>query len=280
MLWQNGGMTDLGTLGSDQARAYGINDLGQVVGGSNNGSFARLFWWSAVAVWLIRGTERSAHVDGDSTCTVNCDGSESDWSDAYPDLQDALGDAQPGDQVWVRGNTQNPYRPALSDRYASFVLENGVELYGGFAGTSGETLQDRDWRRYETVLSGDLNGNDGPSFANNGENSFHVVYGDECNSSVVLDGFTITGGNADYYIVGNILWCSGGGLYIVANPSGPPEVKNCKFVGNTCYAPYGASVHGGWGGGAFVEGEVWFNNCVFEGNEARVGGGIMADTHP
>jgi probable HAF family extracellular repeat protein len=31
-LWQNGTMTDLGTLGGDNSRAFGINSQGQVVG--------------------------------------------------------------------------------------------------------------------------------------------------------------------------------------------------------------------------------------------------------
>ncbi len=38
-LWQNGKMTDLGTLpGGSSSTAYGINDRGQIVGESNDAS--------------------------------------------------------------------------------------------------------------------------------------------------------------------------------------------------------------------------------------------------
>jgi acetyl-CoA C-acetyltransferase len=49
---------------------------------------------------------------------------------------------------------------------------------------------------YETVLSGDLLGDDGQGFANNKENSYHIVTGSGTNDTAALDGFTITAGNA------------------------------------------------------------------------------------
>ena len=61
------------------------------------------------------------------------------------------------------------------EKFASFELSvNGLAVYGGFAG--GETdLSQRDIASNVTVLSGDLAANDGPDFANNDENSYHVV---------------------------------------------------------------------------------------------------------
>ena len=147
----------------------------------------------------------------------------SSWTDAYTDLQDALAVAMAGNEIWVAAGTYKP-AGAAGDRYATFQLISGVPIYGGFAAT--ETQRDqRDWTANETILSGDLNGDDS-GFTNNGENSHHVVTGSGTNSSAVLDGFTIIGGNAN----GSDPYSDGGGMY---SSGGSPTVKNCTFTGNT-----------------------------------------------
>jgi probable HAF family extracellular repeat protein len=48
VMWQNGTITDLGTLGGTQSAAYAINNLGQVVGWAHTASEAtHVFLWSA-----------------------------------------------------------------------------------------------------------------------------------------------------------------------------------------------------------------------------------------
>ncbi len=93
-----------------------------------------------------------------------------------------------------------------------------------------------------------------------GSGNFHVV---QCisgeNPNAVLEGVTITGGNANG-IAGNRL---GGGMY---NSGSSPTVTNCIFSGNQ------ANV----GGGMFNS--VSFpiiTHCVFSGNQADFGGGIV-----
>jgi predicted outer membrane repeat protein len=113
----------------------------------------------------------------------------SSWANAHTDLQSALAAASPDEEIWVASGSYKP--TSTADRTISFTLKNGVAVYGGFAGT--ETL--RDQRNYETnvtVLSGDIGlEND------NSDNSYHVVVGSNTNASAILDGFTITAGNAN-----------------------------------------------------------------------------------
>lgn len=115
----------------------------------------------------------------------------SSWGDAFTDLQDALAVASFGDEIHVAEGT---YRPHASDRTVSFELVDGVDLIGGYS-TGG--VAGPDPTLYETSLSGDLNADDLPGFVNNGENSYHVVLADSTVAMVALDGFTISGGNAD-----------------------------------------------------------------------------------
>ena len=147
------------------------------------------------------------------------------------------------------------------DREATFQLINGVVIKGGYAGFGAPDPDARDIKLYETILSGDLLGNDGPSFANNGENSYNVVTGSWTNETAVIDGFTITAGNANG---SGIPDDSGGGMY---NTDGSPTVINCTFSGNSA----------GWGGGMcnIESSSPTVTNCTFSKNSAYSDGGGM-----
>ena len=159
---------------------------------------------------------------------------------------------QAGTEFWIAAGT---YRPTSDpgERGASFTLQAGVALYGGFTGKEVLRTQ-RDWKTNETILSGEIQ-NDGywPN------NSLHVVSaGKEADGTAVIDGFTVTGGWAYGSLVEEY---SGGGL---AN-YGSPAVSNCTFREN------GAKNGGGMytsGSGSLVTG------CTFEGNRAGEGGGM------
>ena len=58
VIWNDGGMTDLGTLGGDSSYALGVNDNGQVVGYSflADNSTRHAFIWSASAGMTDLGT--------------------------------------------------------------------------------------------------------------------------------------------------------------------------------------------------------------------------------
>ena len=169
-----------------------------------------------------------------------------------------------GDEIWVAKGTYTPDAGGSNtpgNRTATFQLKPGVALYGGFAGT--ETLLSErilsaaaETTNNETILSGDLNGDDA-GFTNNGENSYRVVTGSSADSSAVIDGFTIQGGNA------NGSFFDGAGMFI---ENGSPTVINCAFSGNSASDE---------GGGIYnSSSSPRFTNCTFSNNNAYKGGGI------
>jgi hypothetical protein len=219
----------------------------------------------------------------------------SSWTDAYRYVQDGLAAAWSGDEIRVaRGRyvpDQNSANPSGSgDRGATFQLKNGVAVTGGYAGV-GETYPDaRDIAAYETVLSGDLNVDDAPDFANNGENSYHVVTGSGTDATAVLDGFIITAGNADSSWPNG----SGGGIY---NNYGSPTLANCTFINNSAregggmcndhsspmmlncmfIGNYSSQFSGG--GVSNYYGNPVLTNCTFSGNSTDRNGGGMSNSH-
>ncbi|WP_157603363.1 choice-of-anchor Q domain-containing protein [Spirosoma telluris] len=125
----------------------------------------------------------------------------SNWANAFAGtaLQTAINTATTcGAQVWV---AQGLYKPTTgTNRSISFVMKPGVAIYGGFRGTEGQ-LGDRPTiipiadQPSSSTLSGDLSGDDGPDFANNADNSYHVIKNDNngLDNTAVLDGFVISG---------------------------------------------------------------------------------------
>ena len=198
------------------------------------------------------------YVDSDMVAGAN-DGS--DWNNAFVDLQDAIEVAANAGgevkEIWVAGGTYKPDR-GTGLRTLSFKLLDGVGIYGGFAG--GET--EREQRNPEiniTILSGDLNGDDGDNFTNTDENSNHVVNGNGTDSTAVIDGFTIICGNAN----GSRSERFGGGIYIF---KGTPTISNCIFSSSQAILA---------GGGMYNEkSSPTVTNCTFSSNSAERGGGM------
>lgn len=120
-------------------------------------------------------------------------------------LQTALGGTS-CTEIWVKAGVYTPG----SARTDSFAIKPSVAVYGGFAGTE-TSRTDRDTVANVTILSGDIDQNDTNIDGNNidetvadiqGNNSYHVVTmggpsGNLTAASTVLDGFTITGGEAN-----------------------------------------------------------------------------------
>lgn len=222
------------------------------------------------------------------------------WETAFSDLQDALSIAEPDTEIWVAAGTYTPDR-GTGARTASFHLKNSVRLLGGFSGTETSSYQ-RDPNNNETILTGDIKGDDGPDFLNNYENSYHVVIAYGTDGSAVLDGFVITSGNANR-LIGLIRendWSGvcGGGVYVDGNAG--PTLDNCTFkynsatrrggglsTGNShdmrlvnCKFFYNRAEEKGHGGGVYNrQGKLTMIDCTFARNSARDAGGAYISSH-
>ena len=156
-------------------------------------------------VWMMAGVTGlvlagSVAARASSVLYVDVNGSDptpdgSSWCNGFSDLQDALDVAFAGDQIRVADGTYTPDR-GTGDRETSFQLVSGVTLYGGYAGCGAPDPDRRAIAAYETILSGDVGGDDEPGFANRIDNSYHVVAAYSVDDTAILDGFTVSGGYA------------------------------------------------------------------------------------
>lgn len=180
-------------------------------------------------------------------------GDGTSWRSAFADLGSALAAAVAGDQIWVAAGT---YTPGGSDRTATFALVDGVALLGGFAGDE-VRLDQRDWVLNPTILSGDLAGDDGPTFANMDENCYHVLTARNVGPDTLVNGFTVTAGRADGPGVGPVPEShdQGSALNLF---SARPRLEHMLFVRN--YSGGHGAVNDN-SGATFVE-------CEFRGNYA------------
>jgi len=130
--------------------------------------------------------------------TGNNDGTS--WADAFISFEPAIDNAEFYTRIYV---AKGKYIPSSSvTRDSAFVItgKKGVEIYGGFDGTetdfSNAALASRKIAENETVLSADFN-NDDDGFTNNEENAYHVLYLIKTDTTLIFDGFTISGGNSN-----------------------------------------------------------------------------------
>jgi len=212
------------------------------------------------------------------------------WADAFTNLQSALKWSRSGPvDVWV---AEGEYLPGET-RSDAFQLHSRVAVYGGFPAGGGDgTFSARDWEVYPTILEGDIGSEGDPT-----DNTYHVLTCNNSDNTAILDGFTVTGGYANYAtihilttrlkIYPNVgggwfgIYCDatlsqvrfdqnyaqfrGGGLM---NDPGSPELNDVEFTENQASK----------GGGLYARGDPVLQDVRFEGNSAITqGGGIYAD---
>ena len=228
---------------------------------------------------------------GDITASVifvkpdgNDDNDGSSWGQAKATIGAALAKAatlslsyQHRAEIRVASGT---YRPLRVGVHTDIVMSTYVDLLGGF--TDGGSKENRNWKRNETIISGDLENNDSRDWLDTypihderlKDNAQRIIVG--ANFSTI-DGLIIERAYANCTVryPGT---CSGtywGGamfnsdLYMM-------EVKNCQFRYN---------VSTGLGGGAVFSFQslIYFDNCYFSHNFSTGDGGAVsnyADDYP
>jgi hypothetical protein len=187
---------------------------------------------ACLCVGALGGTPIQAALYVDAGATGAGDGSS--WQNAFPYLQDALAQAaQTAKPVEIRV-AQGVYKPdqgagrTPGDVLATFQLLNGVMLKGGYVGKAGPDPNARDLQGCQTILSGDLRGDDDSHKTY--DNSVYVVTASGTDGTAVMDGFTVTGGsNPGVLLPGESIPVFGMSMLIDA---GSPTVRNCGFTGN------------------------------------------------
>jgi flagellar hook assembly protein FlgD len=234
--------------------------------GTGSPDYVDIGAYEAITIWFV---------DSDAIGGIG-----DSWPNAFNDLQDALNAAAAGDEIWVAEGTYKPTNG--STRTVSFEPVAGVSIYGGFEGT--ETIRwQRDFTGNKTVLSGDIG-----AFCDVNDNSYHVVVGAD---DAVLDGLTITNGNAD----GSGTNSYGAGIYCLDTSV---TIRNCIISDNNCSDYGGAGIYNtaaltlencfivnnhslARGGGMHNRAASTISNCVFVGNTAAIdGGGIFNPVSP
>lgn len=157
------------------------------------------------------------------------------------------------------------------DRDNAFVLKPNVKIYGGFAGINETLLTQRNVSRItnNTILSGDIG-----VINNNSDNAYHVVIFDGALGAAELNGFSITGGNANG--TGTVRVNSGfdlnrriaGGIFFNRSSG---VIMNVTISGNTAYS----------GGGIynFYSSPAIRSTIISENSASNKGGGIYNDYH-
>jgi len=202
------------------------------------------------------------------------------WTDAFTKLEDALLVANSVTPIWVAAGTYIPSTNDANPRKATYLIPNGVKIYGGFSGIE-TLLSERSPKTNITILSGDLQADDNAILLDTEptrqDNAYHVVSVKGGVQNIVVDGLTISGGNANGGILTSGTATSqyyetrGGAIFSQTYSSSNilrATFSNCILEKNTGVS---VSVYGHLfsGGSTNMQAYVDFNSCIVRENYSQ-----------
>ncbi|NJM93795.1 MAG: hypothetical protein HC842_03260 [Cytophagales bacterium] len=185
-------------------------------------TYLRVFVWAGLLLLSWQAQARLVYVKSDAAGANN----GSTWANAYTSLKTALDAAAKGDTLCV---AKGIYTTGAA-RTVPFSVKDSVALFGGFAGSetiSPSVMQARNFVTNETIISGDLNGNDATelslSESTRSDNTNNLFFFNSTTSPLtemtIFDGFTIQGGHSS--AAGSGYQNTGGAFYFVGKVMRP-----------------------------------------------------------
>ena len=172
-----------------------------------------------------------------------------------------------GDEVWVAAGTYYPTSGINNNnnRFLSFIMKDGVNVRGGFAGTENGVnerpkLNDQPWNyTNKTIFSGNYNLN-----GDSTDNVYHVVWfgTDNLTYTTRIEGVTIQHGYADGSMTNDQ---KGGGVFVAKNG----VVENCIIQHNVALN----------GGGIFCYDNAQIIGCYLLNNKTWLNNGFGGALH-
>lgn len=233
---------------------------------------------------------------------VDGTGNGNSWSEASSDLQAMIDASEMGDRVYVAAGTYLPlHAPSTqvfqwltnnligetTDKDRTFVLKEGVEVYGSFSATSPETdLVQRDFIQNKSILTTDILENDlgvddaehnGVSYQ---DNYYHAVVAAGFETAAILDGFEIQGGTFvgyDYILVNETMIRRGfGGAFNVVEAN--VDLRNLiinrsarpGYIRNSTATLTNVEITESMGGVRIKNSEVYIENFKYSDNAGHI----------
>jgi len=217
--------------------------------------FARLIsLGAALTITHTAAAQSRIHVDDDA----RPGGDGSSWSQALSSLEDAIALAtRPGDVIWVAAGVYTP--TATGDETSSFIIPNGVAVYGGFEGTETKLGDREDPANNPSILDGDIAPDDAGDID-------HLITIDNV-SNVIVDGFFLVDAYADGAEP------AGGGILVVDSSA---TLRNLDI--QRCFAFPPSTFSRGGGIAVLGASDVELSHCNVEQCSAWTGGGLYSES--